>query len=360
MAGGELLAAIGYAEGTEPLDELKRVQPGDPDSRLDVPGVGWCAVAVARLAYLEGATLLLARRDGLTRQETALLGGMARVASMTMTMLRLLDHERGAREEVEQLAREQAALRRVATLVAKAVSPEEIFSAVAEELGRLSGADIALILRYEVDDTGTVIGRWCRSALPGCVIGTQLKVEGVGVAVSVRRTGRPTRTTKFAGPPGSVAECLRQARMQASNGSPIVVDGRLWGAVITAAARPDGLRPAAERRMPAFTELVATAIANAQTRVELRAIAEEQAALRRTATLVARGVLPDEVFAAVAREVGSMLPRGRLRDGGPLPPRPQCRGRRRMEPGGPGGPPGAHRPTVPARRPERHYARVRA
>ena len=308
MVGSELLAAVGYAEGTEPLEELKGIQPGALDARLEVPGVGWCAVAAAGLAYPAGATLVLARRDGLTRQETALLSGMARVAAMTMTMLRLVDHERGAREEVERLAQEQAALRRVATLVAKAVSPEEIFCAVAEELGKLSGADIALILRYEAEDAGTVVGRWSRSEMSGCVSETHLKVEGTGVAVSVLRTGRPTRATVFAGPPGSVAECLRQAGVQVSAGSPIIVAGRLWGAVITASTRPDGLRLEAERRMPAFTELVATAIANAQSQVELRAIAEEQAALRRAATLVARGALPDEVFAAVAREVGNMLP----------------------------------------------------
>ena len=307
MVGGELLAAVGYPEGTEPLDELKRIRPGAPDSRLEVPGVGWCAVAAAPLAYPAGATLVLARRDGLTRQETALLGGMARVTAMTMTMLRLLDHERSAREEVERLALEQAALRRVATLVAKAVSPEEIFCAVAEELGKLSGADIVLMLRYEADDAGTVVGLWNRSEMADC-IGTRLKIEGAGVAVSVLRPGQPAHATVFAGPPGSAAECLRQAGVRASNGSPIVVDGRLWGVVITAATRPDGLRPEAERRMPAFTELVATAIANAQARVELRAIAEEQAALRRVATLVARGALPDEVFAAVAREVGNVLP----------------------------------------------------
>ena len=98
----ELLAAVGYAEGTEPLDELKGIQPGALDARLEVPGVGWCAVTAAGLAYPAGATLVLARRHGLTRQETALLGGMARVAAMTMTMLRLVDHERGAREEVER------------------------------------------------------------------------------------------------------------------------------------------------------------------------------------------------------------------------------------------------------------------
>ncbi len=308
LVDGELLAAVGYAEGTEPLDELKRIQPGASDARLEVPGVGWCAAAVAGLAYPPGATLVLGRRDGLTRQEIALLRGMARVAAMTMTMLRLLGRERGVREEVERLALEQAALRRVATLVAKAVSPEEIFCAVTEELGKLSGADIALMLRFETDDAGTVVGRWGRPEMPDCVIGTQLKVASAGVSVSVLRTGRPARATAFAGPPGSTAEWLRQAGVQVGIGSPIVVGGRLWGVVITASTRPDGLRPEAERRMPAFTELVATAVANAQTRVELRAIAEEQAALRRVATLVARGAPSRLVFDAVTEEVGRLLP----------------------------------------------------
>src|SRR5580692_2201178 len=77
VAGGELLAAVGYPEGTEPVDELKRIRPGALDSRLKVPGVGWCPVSAAGLAYPPGATLVLARPHGLTREETALLGGMA-------------------------------------------------------------------------------------------------------------------------------------------------------------------------------------------------------------------------------------------------------------------------------------------
>ena len=216
MVGDELLTAVGYAEGTEPVDELKRLQPGAPDSRLEVPGVGWCALAVAGLAYPAGATLILARRDGLTRQETALLGGMARVAAMTMTTLSLLDRERSAREEVERLAREQAALRRVATLVAKAVSPEEIFGAVAEELGKLSGADIALMLRYEADDAGTVVGRWSKSEMPHCMVGAQLKVEGVGVAVSVLRTGRHAPPCSLGRPDRWPSACGKPASKRAT------------------------------------------------------------------------------------------------------------------------------------------------
>jgi signal transduction histidine kinase len=222
-------------------------------------------------------------------------------------MLSALRRERGAREEIERLAGEQAALRRVATLVAKAAAPEEIFAAVAEELAQLSGADIAAVLRYETDGAATVLGCWCGSGVPA-FIGRRLAVAGEGVAVSVLQTGRPARAARFAGPPGSVADWLRRAGMRAGCGSPVVAGGRLWGVVISATARPGQLPAEAGRQLAAFAELVAAAIANAQARVELRAIAEEQAALRRVATLVARGAAPGAVFAAVAAETGQVLP----------------------------------------------------
>jgi signal transduction histidine kinase len=212
-----------------------------------------------------------------------------------------------ARAEIARLAGEQAALRRVAALVAKAVPPEEIFAAVAEELAQFSGAGIALVLRYEAHDAATVLGCWSDMGRPAAA-GTRLTVTGEGVAATVLRTGRPARAARFAGPPGSVADYLHRIGMRVGTGSPVVVGGRLWGAVITATTRPDGLRPGDEHRMTAFAELVGTAIANAQAHVELRAIAEEQTALRRVAMLVAVGAKPSTVFTAVAEEVGRVLP----------------------------------------------------
>src|ERR671924_1400904 len=100
------------------------------------------------------------------------------------------------------LAAEQGALRRVATLVARGVAPQEVFAAVAEELALLLDASITKILRYESDGTATVVGGW---SLPNLEIpiGTRLTLEGTGVAVSVKETGRPSRTEQFSGPPGS-------------------------------------------------------------------------------------------------------------------------------------------------------------
>jgi GAF domain-containing protein len=58
---------------------------------------------------------------------------------------------------------EQAALRRVATLVARAAVPEEVFAAVAEEAGRLLGAHHATMSRYDPDGTATVVASWSRA-----------------------------------------------------------------------------------------------------------------------------------------------------------------------------------------------------
>ncbi len=88
---------------------------------------------------------------------------------------------------------------------------------------------------------------------------------------------------------------------------PIIVDGQLWGVVISSSTREEPLPADTEARLAIFTELVATAIANAEARLELRGFGAEQAALRRVATLVARGALPEELFAAATAEVGRVL-----------------------------------------------------
>jgi signal transduction histidine kinase len=321
VADGELLAAVGYAEGTEPVDELNLVRPGAPDSRLKVPGVGWCAVAAAGLAYPPGATLILARPHALTRQETALLGGMARVAAMTMTMLSVLDHERAARKEVERLAREQAALRRVATLVAKGVSPAEIFSAVAEEVGNaLPAADFAMAARYDPDHRVEVVGGWSRAGGLS-LVGRRSMLGGKNVSTLVFERNGPARVDDHL-VEGSEAltAAARELGMRSSAGAPISVEGRLWGVMIVASTRENTLLPGTEYRLAEFTELIATTIANTQARQEVSALADEQAALRRVATLVARGEPPRGVFAAVAQEVGRLLPAdltliGRYEDG---------------------------------------------
>jgi signal transduction histidine kinase len=204
------------------------------------------------------------------------------------------------------LADEQAALRRVATLVARQASPAEVFTAVAEEVGRLLHLDFAQMFVYEGDGTVTVVGAW--SLLGRNVpVGMRLSLEGDNVATRALRTQRPARIDDYSEAKGSTAEYVRSLGVRAAVGTPIVVEGRVWGLMTAGSVQPEPLPVGTELRIGAFTELVGTAIANAEARRELERVAAEQAALGRVATLVAQAVPPSELFAAVATEVAGLF-----------------------------------------------------
>jgi signal transduction histidine kinase len=205
----------------------------------------------------------------------------------------------------DRITGEQAALRRVATLVGRATAPEEVFAAVTEEAGRLLGASFAMMARYNPDDTRTVVGSWSSASSP-FPVGNRTKLGGRNVSTLVYKTGRPARLDGHTGISGPIGEAALAFGFGSAVGVPVSVEGRLWG-VMLVASRGGPLPPGTEARLAAFTELAATAIANAQARVEVRGFAEEQAALRRVATLVARGAAPEEVFAAVTEEAGRLL-----------------------------------------------------
>jgi signal transduction histidine kinase len=210
-------------------------------------------------------------------------------------------------DDLRVLAEEQAALRRVATLVARGATPEEVFAAVAEEVGQLFAVDLATMCRYDSGRTLTFVASWgdVGERFP---VGSQGVLGGNNVGTVVFETGRPVRIDHYAERASGVqGASVRDAGVRSAVGTPIIVEGRLWGVISAASSLEQPLPPDTEARLASFTELVAAAIANAESRAALARLAQEQAALRRVATLVARGVSPDEVFAAVTGEAGQLL-----------------------------------------------------
>jgi len=210
-----------------------------------------------------------------------------------------------AHEELTRLAEEQAALRRVATLVAAGAPPAEVFEAVSTEVASLMGADGSAVTRYESDGTVTAVSGWTTEG--GYIyVGRRYELEGT-VSGLIFETGRPGRVENYREAPGSAPAAAREMGWRSSVGAPITVDGRLWGvlAVVSKTERP--LPSDTEQRLAAFTELVATAIANSQAHEQLAQLADEQAALRRVATLVAEGATPNRVFEGVRDEVARMF-----------------------------------------------------
>jgi len=170
--------------------------------------------------------------------------------------------------ELRLLLEEQAALRRVATLVAQAVPPTELFEAVACEVAGLLDAPLTTLLRCQPDDTATILGSWGELArdLP---VGTRYPLQTDEPAALVLRTGRAARIESYADAYGVVPEIILQLGLRYGVTGPIVVEGRLWGLIGASWTEPGRLPIGIEGRLTQFTELVATAIANADSRAEL-------------------------------------------------------------------------------------------
>jgi signal transduction histidine kinase len=217
--------------------------------------------------------------------------------------------------ELSVLAEQQAALRRVATLVARGATPSEVFAVVSDELARCLHVVNAGLLRYDADGTGYVVAVQYEPGITNMpVTGEHIPLGGDDVGALVLRTGHAARVDNHDNASGPEAARIRAEGIGSIVGVPVVVDGRLWGAAIVGSRETEPMPPDTEARIGDFADLVATAIANAVTRAELRdsrdelrELAEQQAALRRVATLVARGALPSEVFSAVALELAAVL-----------------------------------------------------
>jgi signal transduction histidine kinase len=176
-----------------------------------------------------------------------------------------------SRDALARLLEEQAALRRVATLVAREIDPAEIFSAVAEEVRRLLGADNAGIGRFEADGAYCVIvSSVGEDQLTPA--GRRVKVRGYQAPAVVWRTGRAAQTDEdaWSGASDPHADALREAGIRSMLASPINVEGRLWG-VVNALTRKGPFPAGSADRMADFTELAATAIGNAESRAEVTA-----------------------------------------------------------------------------------------
>jgi signal transduction histidine kinase len=183
---------------------------------------------------------------------------------------RAAERARVAAGQARMLAEEQAALRRVATLVARGVTPGELFSSVAMELARFMGVYTSALLRYQVDGTSILVAGRDEAGLIKVPVGDRFSLEGDSLGAMVLRTGRAARID-YGDAAGSTAARIRDLGIRSGVGAPIVVEARLWGVAMVGWSRSEPLPPDTEARVANFADLVATAIANAETRAELTA-----------------------------------------------------------------------------------------
>jgi len=210
-----------------------------------------------------------------------------------------------ARAELLELLDEQAALRRVAELVARGSSRDELFQAVADEASGLAGGEGITLGTVLPDERHVKVLAICGDAPP--LVGSELEipVDDQGVVRAIIRDRAPARVDDFSTVEGPSYE-RDGFGLASAVAVPIVLDDRVWG--FLAASRRDHPLPAGlEHRLLQFAELVAAALANSAARAQVQALADEQAALRRVAELVARAAPPEDVFPVVAREASRLI-----------------------------------------------------
>ena len=185
--------------------------------------------------------------------------------------LRDVTERKEAERALHRLADEQAALRRVATAVAAEVDQQRLFSILTEEVGRLFDAQRAAIMRYDGDGTATAVGTWSGDPAHYLTPGTNFILDGETGTGRVARTGRPARVDDFEAVEGETAQWVRSFGIRATVAAPVILTGRLWGAVTASTVRLEPFPEGAEQRLADFAKLAGQALANADAREELAA-----------------------------------------------------------------------------------------
>jgi signal transduction histidine kinase len=238
-----------------------------------VVAVGWgtvLAVVTAILSAVCFAYLFLPPVGAIRVADWRELVAMGVFLVTAVVVGELAARSRREAQEAARLSEEQSALRRVATLVAQAGPPSVVFEAVTREVGLLCDADLARMERYEADGTVTGVATWAQVPVE-LVVGTRFTLDGPSIARGVKETGGPVRVDSFGQDAGAIAREARTVGIRSSVGCPIVVGGRLWGVIAASTRSEDPFPPDTEAQIGRFTELVATAVANAEAHAELRA-----------------------------------------------------------------------------------------
>jgi signal transduction histidine kinase len=332
---GFAVAVACIAAETAALLLLKRLAPDNSFGVLYLIGVlivatGWSAGLAAATAVISAVAYDYLRRwpdvsGVLNRVEDWVVIFVFVAVGLVAHILARIARARAADAGV--LAEQQAALRRVATLVARGVPASEVFPAVTDELARSLGVDNASLWRYEADGTATLLAaRDDPGQTARMPVGSRWSLAGENIVAMVADSGQPARMDSHETAVGDVAAMIRRLGLRSGVGAPIIVQNRLWGVAVVGSTPTELLPPDTEQRVGEFTELVATAIANAEARAALtasraRIVAATDEARRRLERdlhdgaqqrLVSLGLELRSIEAEVPPELGSL--KGQISD----------------------------------------------
>lgn len=172
---------------------------------------------------------------------------------------------------VTALAKQQAALRAVATLVARGAEPSEVYPVAVSELARGLGVDHVTLVGYDEDGVGVVLATRDNPDRAAMTVGEQFPLDGESLSAQIVRTGAPARIDDYSTATGAIADRMRGLNVCSGVGAPVIVDGRVRGGLMVGSIVAQPLPPETENQVGDFADLLAMAIYNAENRAALKA-----------------------------------------------------------------------------------------
>jgi signal transduction histidine kinase len=226
-----------------------------------------CSITVWNTAQSEGPFVRESLTDSLLATQLFIA-----TAAITSLVLAAVTAERTRAEAAQRaLAAEQAALRRVATLVAADPPPSRVFEQVTEEIGRLLKLPGANVMKLDGPRAATVVGAWSETGEPKFAVGATLELDGDTLVPKVVRTGTAQRVERYEQASGALAEMVHGVGYRAGVAAPVIVGGTLWGVLAAVTASDEPLPVGLEQQLCDFADLVAQALANADAYEKLAA-----------------------------------------------------------------------------------------
>ncbi|AHC24944.2 MULTISPECIES: GAF domain-containing sensor histidine kinase [Mycobacteriaceae] len=275
-----ILVALGFLAAEVGLvAALRIVAPENAFGALLLLGVlvvsaGWdfpLAIATSLASAAVYAYLHLEGRDSLAPALAVFLT-LALLTNVLVGQARLRAAEaEQRRKEALGLARQQAALRRLATLVARAADLSEIYQVAVRELAHSLAVDHVTLVRFRPDGSCLVMAAHDLPEVPGFGVGEEFSLSGDNMSGQIYASGAPARIDDYAGAAGPIAQRLHQLGVRCGAGAPLMVGGAVRGALLVGARRPASISRSCEDHLGDFADLVSTAIANTETRAALTA-----------------------------------------------------------------------------------------
>jgi signal transduction histidine kinase len=259
--------------------QLKRVAPENAFGAVFLLGVlvvsaGWGFGLAVATSLASAGVYVYIHSEGADSFVPAVLVflSLALLANVLVgqARLRALEAEQH-RREADLRATQQAALRAVATLVARGAEPSEVYRVAVTELARGLGVEHATLVGYREQRAGVVLATTDSPGRATMVVGEEFPLAGDNLSAQIVRTGEPARIDDYSDANGAIADRMRGLGVCSGVGAPVVVDGEVRAALMVGSIVAQPLPARTEDQVSDFADLIATSIANAENRAELTA-----------------------------------------------------------------------------------------